>query len=321
VSLLAKPQTAKQDQNKTTQTANKPSEKSPSPKALDVKTPDTKSNATKSIASKSPVTLKTLVPLKSEEAKMAFPQAAPKHQESAMPPAAPSISSSLGQPGWHSTARDLLREGLRLHSSGQYREAEVTFRKVLTVDPRNADAFYNLGSLAERNHDYVMALTNYRAALALSPKDKDYLQAVTAMENQLSSESKSHPAKFPAYGGSTSTSPLGGSTSTTPAGGSASLTALDGSSAGPPFQLSGTQNDVLLNTTQYNPPSVSVGQNAPAPTMGVSQNSPVPTIGVSQRPPKRGTVGVIMNVGLSAALRGSGLHCPICRMMGGGFHF
>ncbi len=251
---------------------------------------------------------RTLAPLKAEEAVMAVPPVAPNHHDAQMPPAAPSIAATMNHTGWNSQARDLLREGLRLHSAGQYREAEATFRQVLTVDPRNADAFYNLGSLAERNHDYVIALTNYRAALNFSPKDKDYIQAVTAMETQLSATSAPQTAtlghfQVPDYAAS---SPLNG-----------------GSSSGQPFQLSGTQNDLLLNANQDNngsAPSLSVTQSNP-PNLSVTQNNP-PTIGVSQRPPKvRGGFGTIMNVGMRFALQGSGLHCPICRMMGGGFRF
>jgi hypothetical protein len=249
----------------------------------------------------------TLAPLKAQEAVMAVPPVAPKHQDAQMPPAAPSIAATMNHTGWNSQARDLLREGLRLHSTGQYREAEATFRQVLTFDPRNADAFYNLGSLAERNHDYVVALTNYRAALNFNPKDKDYIQAVTAMETQLSTS-----APQTATVGHFQVPTMGGSSAIT-----------GGSPSAVPFQLSGTQNDLLLNSNQDNSgnaPSLSVTQNNP-PNLSVTQNNP-PTIGVSQRPPKgRGGFGTVMNVGMRFALQGSGLHCPICRMMGGGFHF
>jgi hypothetical protein len=45
-------------------------------------------------------------------------------------------------------------------------------------------------------------------------------------------------------------------------------------------------------------------------------------MGVAQQPPKNGGgFGKVLNVGMRAALYSSGLHCPICRMMGGGFHF
>lgn len=254
-----------------------------------------------------------LIPLKPQEAKMAMPPTAPKKIES-MPPSAPSIAATMSATGFNSQARELLREGLRQYSSGQYRDAEDTFRRVLTVDPRNADAFYNLGSLAEHNHDYVMALTNYRAALNFNPKDKDYIAAVTAMEHQLSASTRSVSASPSAKRTATLGHfqvPVDAATSSAPLTASTPI----GASTGQPFQLSGTQNDVLMNTTQFT-------NNNYMPTMNVNQNPPPPTMGVAQQAPKKGGgLGKVMNVGMRAALYSSGLHCPICRMMGGGFHF
>lgn len=263
-----------------------------------------------------------LIQLKPQEAKMAMPPVAPKKVDS-MPPAAPSIASTMSSNGSNSQARDLLREGLRQYSSSQYREAEATFRRVLTVDPRNADAFYNLGSLAEHNHDYVVALTNYRAALNFNPRDKDYIAAVTAMEHQLSASTRTSSAsanakrtvghfQVPVDADTSSPSLFAGSPI--------------GASAGQPFQLSGTQNDVLMNNTQFTNnnnymPTMNVNQFTP-PTVGVSQRTPPPTMGAAQHAPKKGSgLGKVMNVGMRAALYSSGLHCPVCRIMGGGFRF
>lgn len=262
-------------------------------------------------AKKSAISKGGLIPLKPQEAKMAMPPTAPKKVDS-MPPAAPSIAATMNSTGPNAQARDLLREGLRQYSSGQYREAEDTFRRVLTVDPRNADAFYNLGSLAERNHDFVMALTNYRAALNFNPKDKDYIAAVTAMEHQLSASSRSSAASTSAQRTATLGHfkvPVDVDTSSAP------LNAGYPVSTGQPFQLSGTQNDVLMNTTQFT-------NNNYMPTMNVNQQQPPPTMGVAQQPPKKGGgFGKVMNVGMRAAFYSSGLHCPVCRIMGGGFHF
>ncbi len=254
-----------------------------------------------------------LIPLKSLQAKMATPSPPPGRADDSMPPSAPSIASTMNKPGFNSQARQLLREGLRQYANSQYSDAEDSFRRVLTVDPRNADAFYNLGSLAEHNHDYVIALTNYRAALNFNSKDKDYIAAVTAMEHQLSASKPSSAASTNA----TRTATLGhfqvpvdAATSSAPLTDRSPVDV----STGPPFQLSGTQNDVLINTTQFN--------NNYTPTMNVNQRPPPPTMGVAQQVPKKGGgFGKVMNVGMRAALYSSGLHCPICRMMGGGFHF
>ncbi|MBS1956150.1 MAG: tetratricopeptide repeat protein [Cyanobacteria bacterium SZAS-4] len=289
--------------------ASKLSKSGPS-KPLVSKTDAIKASAEK----KSSVTGKVgLIPLKPLEAKMAIPPTAPKKVES-MPPAAPSIAATMNSTNLNSQARNLLREGLRQYSNGQYREAEDTFRRVLTVDPRNADAFYNLGSLAERNHDYVIALTNYRAALNFNPKDKDYIAAVTAMEHQLSASARSSAASTSAKRTATLGHfqvPVDAATSSAPLTASSPV----GAYTGQPFQLSGTQNDVLMNTTQFTNSNY-------MPTMNVNQQPPPPTMGVAQQAPKKGGgLGKVMNVGMRAALYSSGLHCPICRMMGGGFHF
>jgi Flp pilus assembly protein TadD len=288
------------------------------------------------------------VSLKSEEAKMAV--AAPSgstttsatspasKRQDAMPPQAPSIATTIARTG---TARDLLREGMRQFSNGQYDDAEDTFRRVLTVDPRNADAFYNLGSLAERRHDYVIALTNYRAALNFNAKDKDYIAAVTAMEHQLSASSASSASASASRSADHATKtatvghfkvPVDAATLNPPL--DAAGQPINGGANGQPFQLSGTKNDVMMNTTQYTNnyaptmsvnqgfnPMMSVNQNS-APFMTVNQPGPPPNMGVAQQPPKNGGgFGKVLNVGMRAALYSSGLHCPICRMMGGGFHF
>ncbi|HEY9731250.1 MAG TPA: hypothetical protein V6C89_05025 [Drouetiella sp.] len=286
------------------------------------------------------------VTLKSEAAKMAItsPSTAsatksstltPAKRQDSMPPQAPSIASTMARTG---TARDLLREGMKQFSNGQYDDAEYTFRRVLTVDPRNADAFYNLGSLAERRHDYVVALTNYRAALNFNAKDKDYIAAVTAMEHQLSASAAPPPSQG-AASHTTKTATLGhfkvpvDAATATPSYDAAGRP-INGGADGQPFQLSGTKNDVMMTTTQYTnnyAPTMSVNQGfnplmsvnqGGAPFMTVNQPGPPPTMGVSQQPPKNGGgFGKVLNVGMRAALYSSGLHCPICRMMGGGFHF
>ena len=61
-------------------------------------------------------------------------------------------------------------------------EAEVLFKEVLSHDPRNVDAFYDLGAIAESRGDLIGALSNYHAALALRPGDKELKEAVSSTE-------------------------------------------------------------------------------------------------------------------------------------------
>ena len=79
----------------------------------------------------------------------------------------------------------VLKYGARKHKEGNYEEAEAAFRHVLSRDPANVDAFYDLGALAERKGDLIGALSSYRAALALKPHDKEIAEAVSSIEKTL----------------------------------------------------------------------------------------------------------------------------------------
>ncbi|MBX9724452.1 MAG: tetratricopeptide repeat protein, partial [Candidatus Obscuribacterales bacterium] len=59
-------------------------------------------------------------------------------------------------------------------SRQKYDEAEKLFKKVLSLTPKNADAKYNLGAIAEWHNDLHKALAYYREALALKPGDRDF---------------------------------------------------------------------------------------------------------------------------------------------------
>jgi tetratricopeptide (TPR) repeat protein len=244
-------------------------------------------------------------------------------------------------------AKNLLRQGLKLHAQGQTSQAERLFRRVLTIDPRNADAFFNLGSIAESRQDLISALTNYRAALNLKPSEHDFQTAVAAVEKELNENSNQsvgtgEPAsqRFtapslapqPAIAGNGtdiagSGTAIGGTgtdidVTNTAIGGTgtaidATDTALGGSGtaiAGSgttmvPFQLKSTQFDSLLNVQTPTDPLMNVSSPLPTPTLNVSSNPRVVH--------KTSTLNAIFSVGVGVVLQGSGLHCPICRIMSG----
>ncbi len=79
----------------------------------------------------------------------------------------------------------LLARGAALHREGKVEEAEAIFRDVLAHDPRNVDAFYDLGAIAEGRGDLIGALSDYRAALALRAGDRELQEAVTSTEATL----------------------------------------------------------------------------------------------------------------------------------------
>lgn len=97
------------------------------------------------------------------------------------------LTPHIDQSGQKSDAEvtSVLKYGARKHNEGNYEEAEAAFRHVLSRDPANVDAFYDLGALAERKGDLIGALSSYRAALALKPHDKEIAEAVSSIEKTL----------------------------------------------------------------------------------------------------------------------------------------
>lgn len=87
-----------------------------------------------------------------------------------------------------SQATALLREGMEAHRKGEDAKAEQLFKKVVTLEPRNPDGYYNLGALAEKKKDLAGALMSYRAALTLTPNDRELQDAVDSVESQLGVE-------------------------------------------------------------------------------------------------------------------------------------
>lgn len=70
-------------------------------------------------------------------------------------------------------------------SKQHYDEAEKLFKKVLTLTPKNADAKYNLGAIAEWHNDLNKALAFYKEALALKPGDRDFQKAVQDVQTKM----------------------------------------------------------------------------------------------------------------------------------------
>lgn len=63
----------------------------------------------------------------------------------------------------------LLQNGIRFAQNNQLDQASTTFTNVLTLDPDNKFALYNLGLLAQTRKDSRGALTFYDRALAADP--------------------------------------------------------------------------------------------------------------------------------------------------------
>jgi tetratricopeptide (TPR) repeat protein len=220
-------------------------------------------------------------------------------------------------------ARQLLRRGAAYHRTGRLDESERLFREAIALDPRNADGYFNLGAMSEWRGDLVAALAHYRAAMNLAPEDAQIREAVSSVEARLArnidvpeSESETfspfqHPQRAFSRGGDQANqdnfSELDGeqAASNTPI--------LEQYNSSPPempvdgvFQLRSSQNSLVAGTTFRPDPAVNSGGLNPV------------SINVRQSRPRRASAAAfntILNVGLSAALRGSGLHCPACRWL------
>lgn len=79
----------------------------------------------------------------------------------------------------------MLAQALQLHSQGQSKEAQRLFNRVLSMDPHNVDAYYNLGAIAEQGGSLEDALRNYQKALDISPGDTELQQAAQSVQNKL----------------------------------------------------------------------------------------------------------------------------------------
>lgn len=79
---------------------------------------------------------------------------------------------------------DALKPGVKAASEGDLRGAESSWNAVLSGDPNNAGAIYNLGVLQETRGDFDAASASYRRASQLSPKPL-YRAALENLERRL----------------------------------------------------------------------------------------------------------------------------------------
>lgn len=76
-------------------------------------------------------------------------------------------SSSTSSAG--TSATDILNAGLKAQVSGNLTAAIADYNKVLTIDPKNKFAYYNLGLIAEQQNHSADAEKDYRLALIIDP--------------------------------------------------------------------------------------------------------------------------------------------------------
>lgn len=279
-------------------------------------------------------------------------------------------------------AANLLKDGIEAHRRGEDMKAEQLFKKVVLLEPRNPDGYFNLGALAEKKKDLAGALMSYRAALNLSPNDRELKEAVDSVEGMLGVETSDH---HQVAGGSRAGEEAENAEPKSAEQRSAEIrefyaqdsaardrAALESSDRfASPEGVYGSGHSGHSGHNAHNPHNPHSGpvpapnfyrarakttrelqeEAAPyadvndpnAPVMSVSPPpTPVANTGQPQpfqlqtarsqaamqanqhkRPSAAGTatraiLGVALSVGTSYALRSTGLHCPICRIGGGG---
>ncbi len=240
----------------------------------------------------------------------------------------------------------LFQQGIQAYRNHHEDEANSCFKQIVIIDPRNTDAFFNLGSVAESRKEYVDALTFYRAALDVKPLDKDFKMAVTAMEEEL------HQQRLKSQGKPTGTSITTNSSSIKSAPESSVNKLRQDAAINSPVKSATMQTSQVTDISsiaspvapiqQLDPKTFSIqasqnGLSVPfsplnsvgAPYQGMpiytapltlSGNIPANNIGSNNASPtksKGNNFGTILSTGAGFALRGSPLHCPICRVLGG----
>ena len=79
-------------------------------------------------------------------------------------------------------AVEIYDKAVTAFSKQRYDEAEKLFKRVLQLTPKNADAKYNLGAIAEWHGDLNSALAYYKDALAIKPSDKEFQKAISDVQ-------------------------------------------------------------------------------------------------------------------------------------------
>lgn len=83
-----------------------------------------------------------------------------------------------------SPTASLLQEAMNQYSNGDTAQAESSFKRVLSMDPGNGDAHFNLGVIEESRGNSAAALEHYEKALKANPDDQEIKSAVTSLRSK-----------------------------------------------------------------------------------------------------------------------------------------
>jgi Tfp pilus assembly protein PilF len=82
-----------------------------------------------------------------------------------------STTSIAGAAGGANEVDRLLATGINQAQNKQFTQAQTTFQDVLTLDPGNYYAWYNLGLIAQTQDNSKAAVSDYQQALKIDPQD------------------------------------------------------------------------------------------------------------------------------------------------------
>lgn len=85
----------------------------------------------------------------------------------------------------------LLADGVELYRQKRGMQAQEKFEQVLRLDPQNAQAHFNLGIIEETMGNFVEALASYKQAANKEPGNKEYEEAVQAIEKKANAQARS----------------------------------------------------------------------------------------------------------------------------------
>jgi tetratricopeptide (TPR) repeat protein len=128
--------------------------------------------------------------LNSGKGSMLMPPEAPRlgtagaSVSSSLPPIAPELARTDTASG--DAVKAMLKQALKLYSQGNIEEAKTAFERVLAVQPKSVDAYFNLGAIAESQGDLTLALDDYERASEFAPDDTDIRSAVIQTKSKLS---------------------------------------------------------------------------------------------------------------------------------------
>jgi Flp pilus assembly protein TadD len=72
-------------------------------------------------------------------------------------------------------------QGKILERQGRLDEALAAFERTVLVDPKESDAYFEMGVIYQQRNDRPRALAAYKKAAELSPGDEDYRRALASL--------------------------------------------------------------------------------------------------------------------------------------------